>query len=476
MSPLLTCLIGLLLVATTLSGKELPVRALVNGYFRGSCPKELSELNRTERSLIALVNVFSKISLLAQGGAYASNGNCYAVINKVSEIVQSLPQLPSIADMAFIRSRNESGKVPREFMYSPWKVKRALEWLKVNNPLYANKVADNEEEFWSSTEHRHIPFIDDAPASLEECCRNASSEETNEVEIPIVDDPVVPIASSSSSSSSSSSYYCSCEESKMEQACESEDDIEEQEGDTLEEEEEGDITQGRSTNAGEPGAGRDILLSDGDGIVPDIAEQVRRVLDDKDEPEVTSIRDVNGRFVSDYKTKNFLAMAFPWLYPYGRGCAGFGTHIKVDKFYFRHVLKYGGDRAFQKCSNFIFYSYSWIMKSAVGVISSVVAKRQEESIMEELTKKHSSKNNNNSSSSSSSSSGSSSLAPGGSRGNKERAVSRGLSKDQLIQLKTFLNNKATDDDVISTEEIKMLLQRLIPFAKEVKGSDMYFKR
>jgi hypothetical protein len=118
------------------------------------------------------------------------------------------------------------------------------------------------------------------------------------------------------------------------------------------------------------------------------------------------------------------------------------------------------------------------MKSAVGVISSVVAKRQEESIMEELTKKHSSKNNNNScsSSSSSSSSGSSSLALGGSRGNKERAVSRGLSKDQLIQLKTFLNNKATDDDVISTEEIKMLLQRLIPFAKEVKGSDMYFKR
>ena len=67
MSPLLTLPIGLFLVATTLSGKELPVRALVNGYFRGSCPKELSELNRTERSLIALVNVFSKISLLAQG-------------------------------------------------------------------------------------------------------------------------------------------------------------------------------------------------------------------------------------------------------------------------------------------------------------------------------------------------------------------------------------------------------------------------
>jgi hypothetical protein len=252
----------------------------------------------------------------------------------------------------------------------------------------------------------------------------------------------------------------------MEQPCESEEDTEEQEGDTHEDE--GDTSQGRSTNTGEPGAGRDILLSDGDCAVPDIAEQVRRVLDDQDEPEVTSIRDANGRFVSDYKTKNFLAMAFPWLYPYGRGCAGFGTHIKVDKHYFRHVLKYGGDRVFQKCSNFIFYSYSWIMKSAVGVISSVVAKRQEQSIMEELTKKQSSNSN--------SSSSSRPMAADQSNGSKEPAVRRGLTKDQLMQLKSYLNTGSTDDSVISKAEIKTLIQRLIPFSKEVKGSEMYFKR
>ena len=158
-----------------------------------------------------------------------------------------------------------------------------------------------------------------------------------------------------------------------------------------------------------------------------------------------------------------------------------GTHIKVDKFYFRHVLKYGGDRAFQKCSNFIFYSYSWIMKSAVGVISNVVAKRQEASIIEELTKKRAMENSTSSSSSSSSnntnsSSSSSATASTQPGARKERAVSRGLTKEQLIRIKSFLNNELSDDSVVSKEEIKILLQRLIPFSKEVKGSSMYFQR
>ena len=429
------------------------MRALVNGYFRGSCPKELSELNRTERSLIALVNVFSKISLLAQGGAYASNGNCYAMINKVSEIAKSLPQLPSIGDMAFIRSRNETDKVPREYMYSPFKVRRALDWLKDNNPLYANKVADtpkegDEEAFWNSAEEHHIPFIDDAPPPRAHLTAKPPS---------------------SSSSSSADKAQAGNDDSNMSES--SDDEFEPDECD-------GDATQGGSTNAGEPGAARDILLCDGDDVVPDIAEQVKRVLNDKDEPEVTSIRDANGRYLSDYNTPNFLAMAFPWLYPYGRGCAGMGTHIKVDKFYFRHVLKYGGDRAFQKCSNFIFYSYSWIMKSAVGVISNVVAKRQEASIVEELTKKRAMENSTTTTSSSSSSSSSSnstttSTQPGA---RKERAVSRGLTKEQLIRIKSYLNNEPSDESVVSKEEIKILLQRLIPFAKDVKGSSMYFQR
>ena len=105
------------------------MKALVNGYFRGRCPIELACLNRTEQGLISLIKVFSSITLLPKGGAYASNGNVYSMLNAVSKLVSELPEHPNPEDMAFLRLKEDTSKTPKELMYCPFNVKRALCWL-----------------------------------------------------------------------------------------------------------------------------------------------------------------------------------------------------------------------------------------------------------------------------------------------------------------------------------------------------------
>ena len=225
-----------------------------------------------------------------------------------------------------------------------------------------------------------------------------------------------------------------------------------------------DTQQGESTNIGEPVGFRDIFLVDDRDESQNVLEQVRQILNDSEGTVVTRVEHAQKKFISDYKTPFFLALAFPWLYPYGRGCPGEGSEIKVDKHYFRHTLKYGGDRSFQKCSTFIFYAYSWIMKSAVGTISSVVSKRQQDSLINAMMGKGSANGDIGMPSSDSPVEG-------------RRDVPKGLTKEQLDYLRQYLNGDGDhESSMISLGEVKVLIQRLIPYSKDIKGSSMFFQR
>ena len=68
--------------------------------------------------------------------------------------------------------------------------------------------------------------------------------------------------------------------------------------------------------------------------------------------------------VRKYKTEDFSYLAFPWLYPYGRGYDTKITDIK----YARLVLQQGYDRRFQGADDFIFLYYYEIMNKKAHII------------------------------------------------------------------------------------------------------------
>jgi hypothetical protein len=117
---------------------KVPKLALVNGYFRGAAPLVLTRLNRTELSMICLIDVVTRVSMLTPGSHWGSSATVFSVMNDVNVIVQSLPVNPTVSQFAILRSDSDSS--PKDFRYSPHFVMSALQWLEDNNHLFNGKV------------------------------------------------------------------------------------------------------------------------------------------------------------------------------------------------------------------------------------------------------------------------------------------------------------------------------------------------
>jgi hypothetical protein len=69
-------------------------------------------------------------------------------------------------------------------------------------------------------------------------------------------------------------------------------------------------------------------------------------------------------------TPFFYEMAFPHLFPYGRGGPGDATQHKLnDTQFMKHVLKMGFDRRFQQCATFVFTAYHYFMGRRLGGVA-----------------------------------------------------------------------------------------------------------
>jgi len=281
-----------------------PKNALVNGHFKGSCPEELKKLNLTELSLISLINVVTKVSLLGNLN-YGSKGTMFSIINDISVLLPSLPQRPTIEDYAFIRAHGSS-ESSLKHRYSPWKVLQALKWLENNNPLYCGKISipEGENEMWTD------PQLD---------------QPIDVIEIP--------------------------EESSVQ----------------VDESDVAAGSDGHAANPGAtPSDNTDVLLMPASDTA-DIIDQVRTILTEGNCQIPPVLNRLSGETVSMQSTEFFIEKAFPHLYPYGRGGPG-SENIEYNASYIKLVLGLGIGREFQQFPTFIFYSYRWIMHRAVGSI------------------------------------------------------------------------------------------------------------
>ena len=104
-------------------------------------PDELKVLNSVEQRLICQVHAYLKLVILPYGQS-AMNGQCINFPFDISEMLQK----PSSPDNFIIikTSSPNTTAIPKEYIANMNKVKDAMLWLNVNNPLYANvKLTDS---------------------------------------------------------------------------------------------------------------------------------------------------------------------------------------------------------------------------------------------------------------------------------------------------------------------------------------------
>jgi hypothetical protein len=289
---------------------DVPSNALVNGYFRGKCPNVILRLNRTELSLIGLVDLIYTLSLLPQGCHYKSSATVWSVLNNLAEISQYLPNNPTVEQWAIIKSSKDGS--PRDYRYRPSFVWAALLWLSKNNVLYKDKLrvpllADGTPDpkwlFGGSTDEFELPFMaaDDASDYIE---IHAQSDIAGE--------------------------------------------------------------DGHAVNSGAPPSNTSEVFLQLRAETPDLQQRLRSAIVGETLSAVYTCIRGRGDTSPDYKTDNFLQMAFVHLYPYGKGGPdNISVKIPFNASYIQYALKLGGQRSFQQSPSFMFYSYTWSMKKAL---------------------------------------------------------------------------------------------------------------
>ena len=105
-----------------------------------SVPKELSDMSDAEQMLIARLAPTVHVHMLKHGGI-ASRGHCITFPQAVREPATILPRLPAEMDIIRVR-RQGKDDTHKDFRVRRQRVESGLRWLKDNNPAYTDIVID----------------------------------------------------------------------------------------------------------------------------------------------------------------------------------------------------------------------------------------------------------------------------------------------------------------------------------------------
>ena len=102
----------------------------------GIVPNELQNLTMVEEQLICRISPCISIHMLKHGGV-GSTGHCITFPQDVNEPSRIFPRLPSEINMIKVRKQGRQD-TSKEFLVRRYKIQRALQWLKANNPVYSD--------------------------------------------------------------------------------------------------------------------------------------------------------------------------------------------------------------------------------------------------------------------------------------------------------------------------------------------------
>jgi len=295
--------------------KRLPDNALINGSFCGSLPQELLGMTHIEWSMVAIINVISKVTLRSKFAISRSKSWC--IINKLIRVAHELPRPLCDTGIAFVKT--SSNPTASEYKYRPHKVFNALTWLKDNNHLYAdinlnftrwenvndpNLYRYGEEEILQPDVGREADRLDDS----------AEGNAANRNGLPGGSDPDVFIVN--------------------------------------------DVDMDPNT-------------------VDSLPENIRRVIHRQNEafiryPDGQTVSDDD--YSNPVKDVWFWEKAFPMLYPYGRGRPDY-ARTKTSQ-YAKYSLMLGNPRSFQGHSIYIFYTFYNVMSMRMGSLAVLASKNR----------------------------------------------------------------------------------------------------
>ena len=155
---------------------KLPAQAKANNLDLEDIPSELSDLNSLEVRFISLRIPFMKMVALPCGKQRAIHGPAVNVPTDLTPVCTLLPRLPSQMQMVPMKlKRKLCYKGHYMFQYvRPAKVLAALQWLKLNNPLYkdieinddwTSNAGQDDADLWEAVSAEQCPPPSSPPPS-----------------------------------------------------------------------------------------------------------------------------------------------------------------------------------------------------------------------------------------------------------------------------------------------------------------------
>jgi hypothetical protein len=196
---------------------------------------------------------------------------------------------------------------------------------------------------------------------------------------------------------------------------------------------------------GSPGRENDILLLTMPTLINNV-EEIRASIGGNEKTKVME-RNAKFEFVTAYMNPQYyLPRCFPTLFPYGRGCPSDinGCDITMGA-HCAHMLCRGGGpnpRSFQNCTNYIFTMYTMEMKRKIGGVAYITEKKYL---------------------------------------NESQEEDKPPTAEEILKLLSYLEDDGSvirniTSDITANEmhhdEMKRLLNRLIPYAKGLQGTPM----
>jgi hypothetical protein len=168
----------------SLKKKKIPPQSRLNNLQLFSIPAQLRNLNPIEQRLISQVHAYMKLIILPYG-QQAMNGQMINFPYDIEDMMHN-----DHSDSKFLVVSTESaGEIPKEFIADLDKVRDALSWLKMNNPLYSD-ISSLE----SRLEHPETHVIYTSSDSGRKCVENheGKSKELDLIESSVcLDDPIM---------------------------------------------------------------------------------------------------------------------------------------------------------------------------------------------------------------------------------------------------------------------------------------------
>jgi hypothetical protein len=130
--------------------KSIPIWHDIKGQTHYKLPIPLKDLTLTEKMLIQCISPFVPV-IHIKNGTMGSRGHVVSFLQDITGICNVLPRLPDdITVVKVIRTQVTSAgeMISKAFTVNRHKVLRALTWLKLHNPLYADIIIEPQNLAW----------------------------------------------------------------------------------------------------------------------------------------------------------------------------------------------------------------------------------------------------------------------------------------------------------------------------------------